>query len=1000
VKHKDLKISAKITIGLSIVLVFVIVIAGVALYEISMMWQNTDDMYNHPLQVRRALGDVRFDILNMQISLHNGIMAANSKDTLAHTLKIDNAETDAFEHFAVISTQYLGPRSDYENSYNLFIGWKALRDEALALASVGNTSGALKLTLSDGTEGIHLDSLMASIEKISVFSLNKGNELYLAAQKKYNDLRLLLGIMAGAILIISLSIVYVLRKSIRVPLIELTRAAEEFRLGKLDTRSNYDFSNEFGKLSDSFNSLAETIQDEIKTREDSARLADIMLKEKQLGSFCREVLSTLLQKTGSQIGAFYFLNDEKKDFVLFESIGLKADGPKTFSAISFEGEFGAALKTRQIRHIKEIPADTAFGLRAVSADLMPAEIITVPILSGNEIMAMISLASVHRYSETSIMLINNISAMLTARLAGVMAFEKQKIMAQRLEIQNTELEEKSKELVVQASELSEQNTELEMQKKQLDETNRLKSTFLSNMSHELRTPLNSVIGLSGVLGRRLLNKIPEEEYSYIDVIERSGNQLLDLINDILDLSRIEAGKEEISLSRFSIPELTESVLFTIESQAREKNLKLKNLINDESGLPLISSDFKKCRHILQNIVANAVKFTNSGLVEISALKSNDSISIIVRDTGIGIAEEKLPYIFDEFHMVDVSSSRKHGGTGLGLSIAQKYAKLLHGEITVESAPGKGSEFTVRLPVTIPGFSEESLKADPAHALLPFKIRDRRSSLRAGDKTILLVEDSEPAIIQISDILGGHGYGLSISRNGKEALEKIEESIPDAIILDLMMPEIDGFEVLRIIRDKDKTANIPVLILTAKHITHEELSFLKGNNIHELIQKGNISKQELLDIIRNMLYPDLGKKNIASQKHSIPQKHPVPQKNGRAKILVIEDNADNMKTVRALLQENFDIIEAVDGESGIIQAKSHVPDLILLDISLPAMDGFAVYDEIKKEDNLKHIPIMALTARVMKGAREEILNYGFNGYLSKPVDEELLQKTIKEAIHDN
>ncbi len=993
-KRKDFKIGSKITIGFIIVLVFVIVLAGVAFYEISMLWQNTDTLYNHPLQIRRSLGEIKADILMMQASLRNSIMAENSEDMLVYTKDIDTKETDVFEHFAVISSKYLGPKSDYENSYTHFVEWKALRDETLAFARLGNSAEALRRTLPDGPEGIHLSGLMASIEKINVFSLNKGNELYLSAQNEYNNLRLGLGIMIGVIWLFSIIIIYVLIRSIRTPLKELTRATEQFRLGKLNARSSYNAGNEFGTLSESFNSLAETIQGEIKIRENSAGMADIMLGEEQLGSFCREVLSALLQKTGSQIGAFYFLNDEKKDFVLFESIGLKADSQKTFSAFSFEGEFGSALKTRQIQHIKEIPADTAFGLRTVSADLLPSEILTVPIISGGEVIAMISLASVHKYTDGAVLLISNISAMLTARLTGVLSFEKQIRMAEQLGIQNTELKETSRELVSQASELSEQNTELEMQKKQLDEANRLKSSFLSNMSHELRTPLNSVIGLSGVLGRRLLGKIPDEEYSYIDVIERSGNQLLELINDILDLSRIEAGKEEISLSHFSISELATSVLFTIEPQARQKSLKLINLISKDSDMPLVTSDFKKCRHILQNIVANAVKFTSSGFVEISAVASEDSINIIVRDTGIGIAQDKLPYIFDEFRMVDESASRKFGGTGLGLSIAQKYAKLLHGEIAVESDFGKGSVFTVSLPVRISGFLEEPLPEDLTADPVPFQIKNRRSSFREDDKTILLVEDSEPAIIQMSDILGGHGYGLSIARNGKQALEKIKENLPDAIILDLMMPEIDGFEVLRIIRDNDKTADIPVLILTAKHITKEELSFLKGNNVHELIQKGNISKQELLDIIRSMLYPDVRKKSLP------PQKQSTPQKKGRATILVIEDNADNMKTVRALLQENFEIIEAFDGESGIIRARQYVPDIILLDISLPAMDGFAVYDEIKKEELLKHVPIVALTARVMKGDLEQILDYGFNAYLSKPVDEKLLQKTICEAINDN
>ena len=239
-----------------------------------------------------------------------------------------------------------------------------------------------------------------------------------------------------------------------------------------------------------------------------------------------------------------------------------------------------------------------------------------------------------------------------------------KEFSQKLEFQNRELEAQKTELASQSTELLEQNTELEMQKKQLFEASRLKTNFLSNMSHELRTPLNSVIALSGVLNRRLSKKIPDEEYSYLEVIERNGKHLLSLINDILDISRIEAGREEIEISDFSVGHLVADVVGMIEPQARQKNILLT--FSEEKERVSIVSDFDKCRHILQNLVGNAVKFTERGKVEISIQKNGDKVEICIADTGIGISESHLPHIFDEFRQADGSTSRRFGGTGLGL----------------------------------------------------------------------------------------------------------------------------------------------------------------------------------------------------------------------------------------------------------------------------------------------------------------------------------------------
>jgi signal transduction histidine kinase/CheY-like chemotaxis protein len=698
-----------------------------------------------------------------------------------------------------------------------------------------------------------------------------------------------------------------------------------------------------------------------------------MLSQDDLHAFCATVLRALLEHTGSQTGAVYLRNQSTDLFEQFESIGLQKKSLAAFSADGFEGEFGQALLSGEIQHLVNIPEDTRCVFSTVSGDYLPREIITIPILSGDTIEALVSLSSLKGYSPAALQLVQDVWSVLTARLNGVLAYQKVREFSKILEDQNRELEAQTRELATQTEELSEQNTELEVQKKQLDEANRLKTVFLSNMSHELRTPLNSVIALSGVLGRRLKDVVAPEEYSYLEVIERNGRQLLELINDILDLSRIEAGKEEVRLASFSINDLITEITTTIEPQAQEKGIDLLNLVQGQSLY--IQSDEDKCRHILQNLISNAVKFTNQGKVEVSARQVNRHLLIDVRDTGIGISADQLPYIFDEFRQADDSTSRQFDGSGLGLAIAKKYTLLLQGRIDVQSTPGTGSTFTLTLPVNIGDDNEDEFLDSAASASIPEPIPEMGNCF---NKTVLLVEDSEPAIIQLSDILCEQGCQIRVAHNGREALEQIAMELPDAIILDLMMPEVDGFEVLRLIRSQAHTAKLPVLILTAKHVTNEELSFLQGNHIHQLIQKGDINRQNLLKAVTRMLTP--------------PNPAPKPA------VLVIGDHADNQTVVAALLADSCQLLQAADGETGIAMASEKQPDLILLDLSLPKINSLKVLQAIRSAEKIRQIPVIAMTARAMKGDREEILAQGFDGYIAKPIDAETLLKTIQEILH--
>ena len=262
-----------------------------------------------------------------------------------------------------------------------------------------------------------------------------------------------------------------------------------------------------------------------------------------------------------------------------------------------------------------------------------------------------------------------------------------------------------------------------------------------------------------------------------------------------------------------------------------------------------------------------------------------------------------------------------------------------------------------------------------------------------------MEDNEPTIIQLSDILLAQGYQVQVARDGGEALTFLRHSVPDAMILDLMMPEVDGFQVLRAVRAEPRTAAMPVLILTAKFVTKEELSFLTGNHIHQLIQKGNVNKDGLLAAVARMVAPapeEPAPPPLPALPPRSPRRRPV--RSGQALVLVVEDNPDNLRTATALLSGHYRVITAEHGKAGLEQARLYQPDLILTDVSMPAMDGFEALAAIRRDPTLRHIPVIAVTASAMKGNREEILARGFDGYISKPVDHDELLATLGEFLN--
>lgn len=986
-KIKDLKIGTILKLGFGIILSLVIALGGLSYYQTNVLHNQTKTMYEHPLQVRRAIAGLKENILNIKFFAKDILFTDNKQEITFAAEKIQLSKADFIKHLDIIYFRYLGPQADVDSINKYFVILNNILDANVQKIFTGQKDEMIEVEMIYNNIHIQVENINSKIENVSQFAIKKGDELFKKSEEVNSFLNIELIIILSLIIIISFIIISFIIKTIRNPLIEINLATKLFKEGNYSKRSKYTSKNEFGNLSNSFNNLAETIEKQIILNEKITSITTELLSEDKSHEFSKILLSDLLKHTDSQIAAIYLLNEDKTYFELFESIGLENNAVKTFSAKLAEGEFGKSLVSQKIEIVKNVSENSGFNFIAVSGYIKPNEIITIPVLSNDETVAIISIATTSVLSELSLKLIHELQGIINARIISILATRTIMKFSEKLEKQNSELESQKSELSSQTNELTEQNIELELQKKQLDEANKLKTNFLSNMSHELRTPLNSVIALSGVLNRRLKDQINEQDYSYIEVIERNGKHLLYLINDILDLSRIEAGKDDIEINKFNLKDLLDEIISTIEPQAHLKNIQL--FLNESNNYPHIETDFNKCRHILQNLIGNAIKFTETGKVEITSKLTKEYVKIAITDTGIGISEYQINHIFDEFRQADGSTSRKYGGTGLGLAIAKKYANLLEGKIEVKSELGKGSEFTLVIPLKTKFLSHSNSYDYTSLTSVSANLKAEKVD-NPNEKTILLVEDSEPAIIQLKYMLEAEGYNLEVAKDGGEAMKSLTSTLPDAMILDLMMPEIDGFDVIRLVRENEKTKLLPIIILTAKHIEKKDYDFFKTNNIIQLIQKGDVNKIELLNAVAKML----------TSKIEIHEKPTIKiQKiEGKPLVLIVEDNPDNMITTKALIDDKFDILEALDGFEGVEQAKKYKPNLILMDIALPEMNGIEAFKRIRQNESTKDIPIVVLTASAMKGEKEKIMSYGFDGYITKPIEEKIFFNTINQILY--
>jgi signal transduction histidine kinase/CheY-like chemotaxis protein len=596
--------------------------------------------------------------------------------------------------------------------------------------------------------------------------------------------------------------------------------------------------DELGVLSSALSEMSTLLQSRIRIQWGISDILNVAAVSRTKEDFAWNFLRLVMNETNSCMSAFYIRNEsEPHKMDLVASVGMPSDAPSSIRTAGLEGQFGVPIFENAVRTL-DIPPASSPRFETIGGKILPAQIITLPLSIRDEIVALFTMASLTPYPPVYGQIFSMVRDGLNAAFANLLAGERERELVQDLQGANQELASQSEELECQAMELEQQNTEVNIQRKRAEEASRLKTQFLSNMSHELRTPLNSILALSRVLRTEGQERLLGEELEYLDIIERNGKNLLELINGILDLSRIEAGRDELNLKEIEPGHILLNVVENLSPLASEKGISLD--YSAPRNIPPLICDEEKLYRILLNIAGNAVKFTSEGGVTISARLEENCLAIVVEDTGIGIAPDELPFIFDEFRQSDGSMARRFEGTGLGLAIVKKYAEILEIDVAVESTPGKGSVFTVRIPL-LPGASapmEECVRNDAA-------ARTARENTQ-----IFLLEDNPVTAMQIRRTLEQNGFSVVVFPGGREALEAIGDLKPHAIVLDLMMPGMNGFEFLEELRSR--RIGIPVLVLTAKVLTPKDAKALNEHGIRYLALKGDLNSRDLVSKIRAML----------------------------------------------------------------------------------------------------------------------------------------------------
>ena len=762
-----------------------------------------------------------------------------------------------------------------------------------------------------------------------------------------------------------------------------------------------------------------TEQDWLKTN--LAKFTRMLQGQRDLETVSKLILRELAPLVGAAHGVFYIMEntDNNQYLKLLSSYAYRERKHLANRFHLGEGLVGQCALEKERILLTEVPHDY-IKISSGLGEATPVNVVVLPVLFEGQITAVIELASFRRFSEIHLtffdqltesiaIVLNTIAAsMRTEELlkqsqslaeelqsqqnelretnkrleqqAQTLKASEDLLKKQQEELQktNAELEEKAELLAVQNKEVERKNHEIEQARLSLEEkaeqlalSSKYKSEFLANMSHELRTPLNSLLILAKLLADNIEGNLSEKQIEYSRTIYSAGNDLLSLINDILDLAKIESGTMSIDMDQMRLTDLREQVERTFRQVAVDKRLNFA--IELDSELPqTIYTDAKRLQQILKNLLANAFKFTEKGEVSLRVFvakqgwssdheklnRADRVIAFAVRDTGIGIAPEKQKIIFEAFQQADGTTSRKFGGTGLGLSISREITRLFGGEIKLVSRPGEGSTFTLYLPQPLSGAGEmgrtgDGVKSSPHHPTTPpphhtplisTPVIDDRNNIQPGDRTLLIVEDDTKFARILLDMVRQNEFKGIVAHSGNTGLALAQEYQPSAIILDIRLPGMDGWAVLDRLKHDANTRHIPVHVMTVEEGKQRSL------------QQGAIAYLQ---------------KPISSETlHQAINKIKVFVERRVKNLLVVEDDENQRLSIVELIGNTDVATTAVSTASEALQAiRNGQFDCVVLDLGLPDMSGFELIEQIKKLPNGETLPIIVYTARELTRAED-------------------------------
>ncbi|MEH7223707.1 response regulator [Bacillus sp. JJ1566] len=835
-----------------------------------------------------------------------------------------------------------------------------------------------------------------------------------------------------------------------------------------------EVASSFNRMTDSLQEQMKLDQELTWAKSNIAEITTSLTGLNDLERLAQTFLSMTVPLVESSHAVFYVKDmenneDEQVSYKLLASYAFKER--KNISNIIRLGEglIGQAALEKSPIILTDVPSDYV-RISSGLGEASPLNIYVLPIVFEGDVKAIIEIASFKLFSQTQQSFLEELmnglgiiieSVMGRIRLARLLE-ESQTLMEEvqaqseelqtqqeelratneeleeqtqalrqseeRLQVQQEELEQTNADLEEKAKSLAEQNkrfeqtnreveaarAELEEQAKQLALSSKYKSEFLANMSHELRTPLNSLLILSKLLTDNADGNLSAKQVEYSKTIYSAGNDLLALINDILDLAKIESGKMDVNPSQVAIEDLADFAERGFRPIANEKGLKFT--IDVKKGIPsYLYNDEQRIQQVLRNLLSNAFKFTHVGEVKLEISSYQDSkgepgFAFSIIDSGIGIPTEKQELIFEAFQQVDGTTSRKYGGTGLGLSITREIASLLGGKIFLQSEEGKGSTFTFIVGEYQHGTDQQNAIKEIATSaelsIVPLPKSEKKPIVskdvpvvdeNSQIKRLLIIDDDLLQRNALMEYIGSMDIIIKAVSSGHEAIEELKVNSFDYIILDLGLQDTNGFDLLAKIKNSHHHDDVKVLVYTGRDLSSKEEMYL-NKYVHRIIIKDEHSPQRLKEEISLLLEC----KSSINEITEIPSTSSVKDQTellGK-KILLVDDDVRNVYAISSILETyGMDVVFAENGIEGIesLQQQSDI-DLVLMDIMMPMMDGYEAIKRIREFSEFASLPIIALTAKAMREDREKCMEVGASDYIVKPINPDQLISLMKVWLY--